>query len=79
MNDGVMPKQKFTIPDTHGYQAITFGNAKEALTLVLEDEQGPVPPNIHPSHIIITDYAARKRMSIEETERWLAPNLAYQP
>ncbi len=52
----------FLIPDTDGYQAIiphypeaiTFGNtpeeafanAKEALTLVLEDEQGPVPPNI---------------------------------
>jgi len=25
----------------------------------------------------IDDYAGRKGMSVEETERWLAPNLAY--
>ena len=27
----------------------------------------------------ITDYAARKRISCEEAERWLRPNLAYDP
>jgi 5-methyltetrahydrofolate--homocysteine methyltransferase len=27
----------------------------------------------------VVDYAARKGMSIEETERWLAPNLGYDP
>jgi 5-methyltetrahydrofolate--homocysteine methyltransferase len=27
----------------------------------------------------VLDYAARKGMSVEETERWLAPNLAYEP
>ena len=27
----------------------------------------------------IEDYARRKAMSIEETERWLAPYLAYEP
>jgi 5-methyltetrahydrofolate--homocysteine methyltransferase len=25
------------------------------------------------------DYAARKGLSIEEVERWLGPNLAYEP
>ena len=27
----------------------------------------------------VADYAARKGMSVEEAERWLAPNLAYEP
>ena len=61
----------FLIPDTQGYQAIiphyteaiTFGktpdeafaNAREALSLILEDEREPVPPNIHASHVIIGD------------------------
>jgi 5-methyltetrahydrofolate--homocysteine methyltransferase len=27
----------------------------------------------------VVDYAARKGMSVEEAERWLAPNLAYEP
>ncbi len=27
----------------------------------------------------VEDYAARKGMSVEEAERWLAPNLAYEP
>ena len=27
----------------------------------------------------VADYAARKRMRIEDVERWLAPNLAYEP
>ena len=27
----------------------------------------------------VADYAARKAMSLEEAERWLAPNLAYDP
>jgi 5-methyltetrahydrofolate--homocysteine methyltransferase len=27
----------------------------------------------------VRDYAARKGMSLFETERWLAPNLAYTP
>ena len=27
----------------------------------------------------VTDYAARKTMSVDEVERWLAPNLAYDP
>jgi 5-methyltetrahydrofolate--homocysteine methyltransferase len=27
----------------------------------------------------VEDYAARKRMSVEEVERWLAPNLGYDP
>ncbi len=27
----------------------------------------------------VADYAARKGMSIEEVERWLAPNLDYEP
>ena len=27
----------------------------------------------------ISDYAARKRMPVAEVERWLAPNLAYEP
>ncbi|MEL6337242.1 MAG: vitamin B12 dependent-methionine synthase activation domain-containing protein, partial [Pseudomonadota bacterium] len=27
----------------------------------------------------VADYAARKAMSVEEVERWLAPNLAYAP
>ncbi len=27
----------------------------------------------------VADYAARKGMSVEEVERWLAPNLAYEP
>ena len=27
----------------------------------------------------VADYAARKGMTIEEAERWLAPNLAYEP
>ena len=27
----------------------------------------------------IEDYAQRKSMSVEEIERWLAPNLAYEP
>ncbi len=27
----------------------------------------------------IEDYAARKGMSIDEAERWLAPNLGYSP
>ncbi len=27
----------------------------------------------------VSDYARRKGMSLEETERWLAPNLAYEP
>jgi 5-methyltetrahydrofolate--homocysteine methyltransferase len=27
----------------------------------------------------VVDYAARKRMSLAETERWLAPNLGYEP
>ena len=26
----------------------------------------------------VEDYAARKGMSIEEAERWLAPNLGYE-
>jgi 5-methyltetrahydrofolate--homocysteine methyltransferase len=26
----------------------------------------------------VADYAARKGMSIEEAERWLAPNLGYE-
>ena len=27
----------------------------------------------------VEDYAARKGMSVEDTERWLAPNLGYTP
>jgi 5-methyltetrahydrofolate--homocysteine methyltransferase len=27
----------------------------------------------------VGNYAARKRMPINEVERWLAPNLAYDP
>jgi 5-methyltetrahydrofolate--homocysteine methyltransferase len=27
----------------------------------------------------VEDYAARKGMTVEETERWLAPNLGYDP
>ncbi|MCW8889528.1 MAG: methionine synthase, partial [Sedimenticola sp.] len=27
----------------------------------------------------IADYAQRKQMSLEEAERWLAPNLGYEP
>jgi 5-methyltetrahydrofolate--homocysteine methyltransferase len=27
----------------------------------------------------IADYATRKRISIEEVERWLSPNLGYKP
>jgi len=27
----------------------------------------------------VVDYAARKRMSLAEVERWLAPNLGYDP
>jgi len=27
----------------------------------------------------VEDYAARKGMSVEEVEKWLAPNLAYEP
>jgi 5-methyltetrahydrofolate--homocysteine methyltransferase len=27
----------------------------------------------------VADYAARKQTSIEEAERWLAPNLGYEP
>ena len=27
----------------------------------------------------VADYAARKGMSVAEVERWLAPNLAYEP
>jgi 5-methyltetrahydrofolate--homocysteine methyltransferase len=27
----------------------------------------------------VEDYAARKGMTVEEIERWLAPNLAYEP
>src|SRR5690606_15361190 len=27
----------------------------------------------------VEDYAARKGMSVEEAERWLAPNLGYEP
>ena len=61
----------FLIPDTEGYQAIiphyteaiTFGktpaeafiNAREALSLILESEQDPIPPNIHASHVIVGD------------------------
>ena len=61
----------FLIPDTEGYQAIiphygevitcgntpdeALANAREALSLILEDEQEPVPPNIHASHVIVGD------------------------
>ena len=27
----------------------------------------------------VADYAARKGVSVEEIERWLAPNLGYEP
>ena len=27
----------------------------------------------------VEDYAARKRLDLNEIERWLAPNLAYDP
>ena len=27
----------------------------------------------------VTDYAARKEMTKQEVERWLAPNLGYEP
>ena len=27
----------------------------------------------------VEDYAARKRMSVPEVERWLRPNLVYEP
>ena len=27
----------------------------------------------------VADYALRKNMSTDEVERWLAPNLAYEP
>ena len=27
----------------------------------------------------VSDYAARKGITVEETERWLRPNLAYDP
>jgi 5-methyltetrahydrofolate--homocysteine methyltransferase len=27
----------------------------------------------------VEDYAARKGLTVEEAERWLTPNLAYQP
>ena len=27
----------------------------------------------------VEDYAARKDISVEEAERWLSPNLAYEP
>jgi len=27
----------------------------------------------------VEDYAARKGMSVEDTERWLSPNLGYRP
>jgi 5-methyltetrahydrofolate--homocysteine methyltransferase len=27
----------------------------------------------------VGDYAARKRMPVAEVERWLAPNLGYEP
>ena len=27
----------------------------------------------------VADYAARKGMAVAEVERWLAPNLAYEP
>jgi 5-methyltetrahydrofolate--homocysteine methyltransferase len=27
----------------------------------------------------VEDYAARKRIALEEAERWLRPNLAYEP
>ena len=61
----------FLIPDIEGYQAIiphyseaitcgntpeeALANAREALSLILEDEQEPVPPNIHASHLIVGD------------------------
>ena len=61
----------FLIPDTEGYQAIiphygeavtrgntpeeALANAREALSLILEDEKEPVPPNIHASHVIVGD------------------------
>jgi 5-methyltetrahydrofolate--homocysteine methyltransferase len=27
----------------------------------------------------VSDYANRKKMTVEEVERWLAPNLGYDP
>jgi 5-methyltetrahydrofolate--homocysteine methyltransferase len=27
----------------------------------------------------VSDYANRKKMTVEEIERWLAPNLGYDP
>jgi 5-methyltetrahydrofolate--homocysteine methyltransferase len=27
----------------------------------------------------VESYASRKKMTVEEVERWLAPNLAYEP
>ena len=61
----------FLIPDTEGYQAIIPHYPKpspseipptrlsltprEALSLILEDEQEPVPPNVQASHVIVGD------------------------
>lgn len=58
----------FLIPDAEGYQAIiphyteavswgatpeeAFANAKEALELILEGDDDPVPPNVHATHVI---------------------------
>ena len=30
-------------------------------------------------HDQIEDYAARKRLSVADVERWLTPNLSYEP
>lgn len=34
-------------------------------------------PEPHPGEILLEEYSERKGQSLEETERWLAPNRGY--
>lgn len=47
-----------------------LSNCKEAVTAGAVGKIGKHP---------VEDYAERKGMSVEEVEKWLAPNLGYEP
>ena len=50
-------------------------SSERKLEIVREIKEGSQPSG----SFYVADYARRKGMTLQEAERWLAPNLAYDP